>query len=427
MKVLLINTEDISGGATVACKRLLNALQKVEGLEVKLLVYQKKSDNPQITGFAQKFWAKKKVFFNFLKERLFFAVFEKNKSVRFAFSPTKAGVDISNHPLVKEADIIHLHWINFGFLSLDSLEKLFALNKPIVWTLHDMWAFTGGCHYAGNCINYQDQCGNCQPYLKKPTPHDLSFKILKRKKIIFSSNQNINFVACSRWLGKVAEESNLVHTANVSVTNIPNPIDTDVFKPFNTLESREELHLPKNKFYLLFGAMNIGDKRKGFSYLAKALHSLKEKYPELGSKIILLVFGKADEDLFEKLPFETHYLGQIKGLEKMIQAYNAADIFILPSIEDNLPNTVMESMACGKPVVAFDTGGIPEMITHLENGYLADFQSATSLSEGIAYFANLSEKEYGQACRNARLKVEANYSEELIATQYHAFYQKITS
>ena len=185
----------------------------------------------------------------FILERLYFLPFEKNKSVRFQFSPAIAGKDISTHPWVQEADIIHLHWFNQGFLSLDGLDKLFMLNKPVVWTLHDMWAFTGGCHYSGECSEYVENCGHC-PFLRSRHAGDLSYTIHQKKKKIWKKT-NLNPVACSKWLGSLAKESSLLRGKNIS--SISNPINTDQFKPVDIFEARKKLNLPLDKKLLLFG------------------------------------------------------------------------------------------------------------------------------------------------------------------------------
>jgi glycosyltransferase involved in cell wall biosynthesis len=206
IKILLINTYDNYGGASLACVRLLKALEK-QGIEAKLLVQVKNLPEVNIRGIAENYWAKKLALARFAGERAQFAWYARDKSVRFAFSPATTGADISQHPWVQEADVLHLHWINFGFLSLQSLQKLIQLNKPIVWTLHDMWAFTGGCHYVGDCTHFHKTCGNC-PLLKNPRPKDWSYQVFQKKFRLYHAS-HIHFVTCSRWLGEVARQSSL--------------------------------------------------------------------------------------------------------------------------------------------------------------------------------------------------------------------------
>ncbi|RLD80493.1 MAG: glycosyl transferase group 1, partial [Bacteroidetes bacterium] len=382
MKVVLVNKSDRTGGAAVACRRLQKALQKA-GADAKLLVQEKNDDDQTVKITGTGFWKRKKNFLLFVLERFYFLFYEASKEIRFAFSPAIAGENIYKNNLIKEADIIHIHWFNQGFLSLKNLKRLIALNKPIVWTLHDMWAFTGGCHYSGDCENYMVSCGNC-PFIKNPSEKDLSYKILKKKKTILK-DANITFVTCSNWLKAKAKESSLLK--DFIVVSIPNPIDQKQFYPMDKKMIREKLSLPADKKLILFAAANISDKRKGLSYLLKALE-LVEKNNSIPTDLEIVTFGKSDDSVFNNLPFNVHNLGILSKTEKIAEAYNAADLFVLPSLEDNLPNTIMESLACGTPVLAFKTGGIPEMIDHKKNGYLADYKSAEDLKKGLVFILN---------------------------------------
>jgi len=367
MKIVLVNKSDNTGGAAVACRRLQKALLQND-IDAKLLVQEKNDKDNMVVATGTGFWHKKKKFLLFVLERLYFLFYEASKEIRFAFSPAIAGENIHKNPLIKDADIIHLHWFNQGFLSLKNLKKIIALDKPIVWTLHDMWAFTGGCHYSGDCTNYMNNCGNCT-FLKTPLGKDLSYKILKKKKAILK-NTNITFVTCSNWLKEKAKESLLLK--DLKIVSIPNPIDTEQFYPKHKREIRQKLHLPTGKKLILFAAANISDKRKGLSYLLEVLE-LIEKDNSKPADFEILTFGKFDDSVFNNLSVKVHNLGVLSQVEKIAGAYSAADLFVLPSLEDNLPNTIMESLACGTPVLAFKTGGIPEMIEHKKTGYLADY------------------------------------------------------
>ena len=427
MKVVLINTYDTYGGAAVACQRLLNALQAHPKIDsVRMLVQEKKGDNALVEGWANTYWTKKQAFLKFSLERLSFLRHEKSKQVRFAFSPANTGVDITQHPLVQQADIIHLHWINFGFLSVKSLEKLFRLGKPVFWTLHDMWAFTGGCHYAGTCIHYQVRCGDCD-FLKSPKPKDLSARILQKKFRAYHQAP-LDIVTCSKWLADIAQQSSLFKRSinaqsQVNIQSIPNPINVDTFQPTDKAKIRKKLGIKTTKLQVLFGAMNVADQRKGFKYFQEALQILRNQYPDLDEQMELLIFGKASPELLQALPYPVNNLGVLSGNEPMSQAYNAADLFVIPSLEDNLPNTIMESLACGTPTVAFRTGGIPDMIDHQQNGYLAQYQDANDLAKGI-YWA-LTRADYPQLAQNARQKVLNNFTEKVVADQYVQLYEKI--
>lgn len=415
MKVLLINTNDSGGGAAIACNRLSDALNH-QGVDVRTLVMNRNSNRSNVAQFKDGKFQKHIAFLRFAFERLFFLFHEKDKSVRFAFSPANFGTDITKHPWVKDSDIIHIHWINAGFLSLKSLEKLLQSNKTIVWTLHDMWLFSGGCHYAGSCRNFELECGNCH-FLKKPNTKDLSWKIWKRKSN-FMPKQMMNVVTCSRWLGKEAKASSLLKNANI--TSIPNPISLNMFKPANRADLKRKYNIEENKFVLLFGAANINDKRKGLHLLVEALALLKKKKFD-HNRLKIVVFGKFKDFDEASLAFDVLSLGQIKNAETMAEVYSMSDVFVLPSLEDNLPNTVMESMACGTPVIAYNIGGIPEMVEDEKIGIVVDEVSPNALSEAI--FTAVTEANIQQWCKNARAKVEEEYNYKSVATKYIDFYQ----
>ncbi len=416
MKVVIVNKSVEGGGAAVAALRLFNAL-KSNGTDVHMLVQNGTSNEANIHSLSVNRNARRKAFQRFINERLYFLPFEKNKNVRFTFSPAVSGIDISEHPIIQEADVIHLHWINHGFLSLSNLKQLFALKKPIVWTMHDMWPFTGGCHYAGVCSNYIDHCGNCV-FLRWSHPNDLSARIHKRKLKIWDKAQ-IHAVSCSQWLGSLAQHSSLLRKHNIS--SIPNPINTAVFKPKDKTESRKSLGLPLDKKLLLFGAANIADPRKGSRFLKEAVQHLNLKHPELKDEIELVIFGKSRSKCRNEYPYKAHYLSFISSTEQMVDLYNAADASILPSLQDNLPNTVMEALSCGTPSVCFSVGGVPEMIQHQKTGYLAMMENSIELAEGIHYVLyNENRNNLGE---NARKFVLENYSHQVISEKYTKVYE----
>ncbi|MBC7440457.1 MAG: glycosyltransferase, partial [Flavobacterium sp.] len=362
MKVCLINTADHGGGAPVACKRLLQALKPK--VDVNLLVQDKKSNDENIISTIDNSLDLIKAEANFYLERLPFIAFqEKDKSVRFAFSPANIGTDISQNKYIQKADLLHLHWINQGFLSLKNIETLFKLNKPIVWTLHDMWTFTGGCHYAGDCNHFLNDCGNCK-FLRNPDDNDISKKGWFGKEEIYQQNKNIVFIACSEWLADVAKNSSLLKGFRVEV--IPNPIKTEIYTPLDKASLRKKWEIDLDAKIILFGAANINDKRKGLIYLLEALTFLKKS--DGNSKIQVLLFGKNKTLDISQLPFPAKSFSIVNDEQKLVEIYNLADVFVLPSLEDNLPNMVMEALSCAIPVVAFDQGGIPEMLDHQQNG-----------------------------------------------------------
>ncbi|WP_031526075.1 glycosyltransferase family 4 protein [Dyadobacter crusticola] len=412
--VLHLSTFHLEGGAGVAAARLHHALLK-SGTESSLLVAFPSKEEQNVYGLGSSKWELRKMWGRFTAERLLFYPQEADKSVRFAFSPAGVGADISAHPLVQKAEILHLHWINFGFLSLKSLEKLFALNKPVVWTMHDMWTMTGGCHYSRGCERFLSHCQYC-PYLAKSDIYDISFTQFEAKKALYSLAKTA-LISPSLWLDTLTKKAAL--TKDLSSFCIPNCIDTTLFKPVNKLAARDAFGLPADKKLILFTGANIQDKRKGFVYFQEALKQVRSSYPE----IEVMLFGKADASGFADFPVPVHYIGKISDTEAMVNAYNAADLIVVPSLEDNLPNTIMEAMSCGTPAVGFDTGGIPEMIDHGINGFVAEQKSAGSLAAGISWV--LENNGSSALSAAAREKVVNNYSESLIAARYQAIYNSL--
>ena len=419
MKVTLINTTDSGGGAPLACMRLLKALE-LQQVDVNMLVQVKKSTEPRVKTIGINTISRLRARFNFLYERLPFIIFKaKKKALRFAFSTADIGSDISHQPDILNADILHIHWTNGGFLSVENLKHLVNTGRPVVWTLHDMWAFTGGCHYSGECNHFIKHCGNCW-MLRYPGECDISFEgWIKKKDLLISANE-IVFVTCSNWLAGVAKTSSLLR--NFRIETIPNPIDTEIFAVKNKIAARAKWNIDPLSKVILFGAANITDRRKGLAYLVEALNDLKSKYPETKNTEIV-IFGKNKSFDVRLLPFKVYELGIINSQNDLADIYSLADVFVTPAIEDNLPNTVMESLACGTPVVAFNTGGIPDMVVHKENGYLADYKSAADLAAGINYILNSDRT--NELSANARKKVLDNFSNEIVALKYMAVYQSV--
>jgi len=294
-------------------------------------------------------------------------------------------------------DVINLRSINNGYLKIETIAKF---NKPIVWTLHDMWAFTGGCHYNGDCINYTNSCGTC-PQLHSNKEKDLSRWIWQRKAKAWQ-NLNLTVVTPSHWLAKCAASSSLLKDTRIEV--IPYGLDTEQYKPIKKSVARSILGLPEDKQLILFGAMSAtSDPRKGFNFLQSALQKLSQS--GWGENVELVVFGSSKPINPIELGFNSHYLGRLSDDTSLALVYAAADVFVSPSVQDNLPNTVMESLACGTPCVAFDIGGMPDMIDHQQNGYLAKHFDVEDLASGIAWVLK-DEERLQKLGVNGREKVE---------------------
>lgn len=418
----------------MAANRLHRALQKQrwgdELIESTLLVgtpnrLEKHRPAPGVTYLANNFLAEQTAFGRFVAERIYFLPHERDTSVRFQFSPARFGANLNFHPAIQQADVLHLHWINFGFLSLSGLQSLFDLGKPIVWTLHDQWAFTGGCHYSRGCTHFLTYCHQC-PYLKKPGEQDLSRQVFDQKQTLFAEAR-IHFTPPSQWLAAEGKRSTLLQRFPFTV--IPYAIDQRIFRPIGQTEANARFALPnrddnrKGSARLLFGSANVTDTRKGFRFFADALTLLHQQHPELTPEI--LVFGKGRSYLFNELPYPVRHLGLLTSEEDIVAAYNAADALVVPSLEDNLPNTVIEALACGTPVVGFRTGGIPEMIDHEETGFLADTGSTQQLADGLVFILTHPNPELLR--QNARQSAEAQFSEEVVAQQHIDLYHQLIS
>lgn len=408
MKVLHLCTRDISGGAARATYRLHTGLRKI-GVDSWILVQNKQSDDLYVIGKSNLFW--RGIFFVQRQiEKLQLRTYFGRKKEIFSIGC------LSNFFLIRtikkiNPDIINLHWINGTFLSINQFEELSKLNKVIVWTLHDSWVFTGGCHIPHSCKKYENKCGNC-PILCSGKELDLSRKIWLNKKRVFE-NVNFTVVTPSKWLKRCAKNSSLLKNKNV--IRIPNSIDLDVFKLLDKRKARNDLGLSDKNKYLLFGAMfATSDKNKGFDLLLKCLEFLKEQ-----ANIELLVFGN-NKDLEIKTKMPVRYFGLVKEQEKLNQLYSAANVMIVPSISENLPNTILESFSCGTPVVAFKIGGIPDIIEHKKNGYLANPFDVEDLAKGMEFC--ISNDELGL---NSRKKAEKEYALEIQAKRYEELYHSL--
>ncbi|MCE5204797.1 MAG: glycosyltransferase family 4 protein [Porphyromonadaceae bacterium] len=407
MNILIVNTSDIHGGAAIAAYRLMNALLR-EGEHVKMVVRDKQADHTDVIAAGGKLPNR----LNFYMERgVIFLCNGFTKRHLFDISIANTGLSITDLPAFREADVIHLHWINQGMLSLDEISRIIVSGKKIVWTMHDMWPFTGICHHAAGCTRYERSCGEC-PWLGSPSRNDLSHRSFLAKQAVYARGQ-ITFVACSNWLRELAAKSPL--TAGHRVVSIPNPIDTAVYTPMDKSEVRQRLNLPEDKKIVLFAAVKASDPRKGMDYLAEASRIMAQQHED----ILFLIAGNQGEELGKRLLLPARSLGYVAP-QDMPGVYNAADLFVTPSLQENLPNTIMEAMACGTPCVGFHTGGIPEMISHGTNGYVAAYRDANDLATGILRI--LYGNNAGQLSSEARRKVLSEYSQEKIVQRYRQLY-----
>ena len=411
MRVLIVNTAERTGGAAIAANRLLHALNH-NGVEARMLVRDRKTEAPEVSAIPQSWRLKAK----FLWERgvIWLANGLSRKNL-FQVDIANAGTDITTLDEFHWADVIHLHWVNQGYLSLNDMEGILASGKPVVVTLHDQWYFTGICHYSGGCDKYQSQCQKC-PMLKN-VGVDWARRVFDRKRAMYQG-RNVTFVGCSRWMADLARQS--VLTQGHPVTNIPNAIDTDIFKPMDKVAARQRHHLPTDKKLVLFGAQRITDERKGFRYLAEACEHISTHHPTLPDHLGIVVLGGDAASVKEALPLPVYTVNYLSNEAEIAQLYNAADLFVTPSLQDNLPNTIVEAMACGVPCVGFNVGGIPEMINHKQDGYVADYCDSIDFAQGIAWC--LDEARLPDLSQAARATALATYSESVAAQRYLDIY-----
>lgn len=398
MKILIVNISDLNGGAARASYRLHRALL-CEGIESKMLVQYKVSDDYTVLTET----SRSRKTFNILRsliETIPIKIFKQKR--KDFFSPSWFGFSNVVDKINKiNPDIVHLHWINDGMIKIEDLVKI---KSPIVWSLHDMWAFTGGYHYDDENRDYLRDGSLLEKW------------IFKRKKRTFSKINNMTIIGLSHWLYESAKESFLLK--NKKHVSLPNLIDIDKFKLIDKSVAQALFGLPNDKKLILFGAMNAGsDPRKGFSEFSMALKYLNDE------KIELVVFGMSEPQESEELGFITHYMGNINDDVALIALYNSVNVVVVPSLQENLSNVVMESLACGVPVVAFDIGGNSDMIEHKQNGYLAKPFDSIDLANGIEWV--IHNENYEELSKNARKKVVNYFDSKVVAKKYIELYKDI--
>ena len=414
MKVLLCSSYDIGGGSARSAYRLHQGLQDLQ-VDSQILVQTKLSDDFRVLSGSSKLskgLAKLRPTLDQLP------LYRYPKRERTVFSPQWLPNSLDD--LISEADpeIINLHWICDGFIPIKALRQF---QQPLVWTLHDMWAFTGGCHYSYDCDLYQQSCGNC-PQLHSQREHDLSRQIWQQKSKYWQ-DINLRIVTPSHWLAKCAESSALF--TNLEIEVIPYGLDLGIYKPINRQLARQILNLPLNSKLILFGAMSAtSDRRKGLHLLQPALQKLQRSLDTTGIPTEILIMGASQPKSPLDFGLNSHYLGKLSDDVTLALVYSAADVFVAPSLQDNLANTVLEAIACGLPVVAFDIGGMSDMITHQHNGYLAKPFDTDDFAQGISWILEDGDR-YQKLSHQAREKAEKEFSQELQAKRYLSLFTEI--
>ncbi len=422
MRILHFSTEDITGGAAKAAYRLHSTLREA-GHQSRMVVLHKKSEDDsviQLPPAEPRPWASR-----FERLRNHIPGLRRIRPVAnytFNFDPEpQANFQSLLTSQAEPPEILCLHWIN-GFLNVKAIRQLYdRFRCPIVWVMADQEPLTGGCHYSFGCEGFKLECGNC-PQLIPSNATDHSHAVWQRKKELLS-DLPICFVAPTSWGRERLKQSSLFRHHRCEL--IPYPIDPQIFRPFDRSVARDLLHLPHDKKIIFFGATYLEDRRKGMSQLLDSLHLVASQTPsqKIKDDMYLLVAGLNGKQLMGDLPFEGKYVGHVQDELALALAYQAANIFLCPSLEDAGPMMVPEAMMCGTPVVAFNTGGAPDLIVSGETGYLANLADTGDFAHGILA---LLEADNGLAvCDAAHLKAKERHLPSSIAQKHLSLYQSL--
>ncbi|MGK7940288.1 MAG: glycosyltransferase [Crocosphaera sp.] len=420
LKVVQLNTMDIRGGAARAAYRLHKGLQTTGQRSLMLTRYKVSKDE---TVCAVNTPSQESHFEEFNALQTHYINGNRTHLSNTLFNFTYPGWDVSTVEEVQDADIIQLHWLA-SFQSPQTIKQLASLGKPIVWTFHDMWAFTGGCHYSAGCEGYQTTCESC-PQLKDD-PFGLASAILQDK-LDLLGGINLTIVTPSYWLADCVRKSALFKHQPVEV--IPNGVEIDRFIPIPKREAKESLGIKANTFTLLIGAENGNEKRKGFWEMLQALEVCLEDEKFFialqQGRVKLLCFGLPHENL-HSLNIPVVSFGDVYSDDKLAEIYSAADLFVLPSLEDNLPNTLLESMSCGTPVIGFEVGGLLDVVQEDITGKLVSVGDSVALGKGILSYFSQPEKREGMG-KKCRQLIEEKYSLSVQGKAYLDLYQSLLS
>ena len=413
MRVLHINTSDRDGGAARAAMRIHKGLRDMGTQSVFLAQGNLSGDVDVVFPSGKKNRLKMAINSRFesLIRKLFHA------ETKHPWSMGYAPFDVIS-PFLSDAsfDVVHLHWINGGFLDIAKLKHVKA---PMVWLLHDSWAFTGGCHIPFDCVRYEAGCHDC-PELNEDARFDIARRVYYRKSKYYPESMHI--VAPSRWLADAARSSALFSGSDIRV--IPNGVDIRRYRPIDKRVARDILSVPQDCRVILFGAMGAtSDWNKGFDLLCEAMEQLRSD-GDFTAHIV--VFGSGKTPASHDFGMPTIYTGRLYDDISLSLLYNAADVMVVPSRSENFPNVCLESMASGTPVVAFAVGGILDQVEHKRNGYLARPYEVSDLANGIRWVLEDEERLRSLRCAT-RERVESMFDLKDIARRYNELYEEITS
>lgn len=408
MRLLHLSTFDIVGGAARSAHRIHQGLQKL-GVDSRMLVQFKSGRDRAVATVEEKLQARLR---SLLDSSLLRLYNHQEPLFSLQWFPDVIGKRIA----AIDPDIVHLNWVCNGFLRLETLARL---NKPLIWTLQDMWPFTGGCHYSLGCDRYQSACGSC-PQLKSQRDGDFSRWVWQRKARAWQ-NLNLTIVAPSSWMATCARKSSLFRDLPIEI--IPFGLDTTRFRPLDRAVAREFLGLPPEKKLILFGAISgTHDPRKGFHFLQAALKQLRQT--DWGDRTELVVFGSNEPDEPIDLGFRMHYLGHLNDDLALRVAYGAADVMVVPSIEESFGQVATEAFACGTPVVVFGQTGLADIVDHQVNGYVARQGAVDDLARGMTWVLEDADCHHRLGIA-AREKAEREFRLEIQAERYLKLFHQI--
>jgi glycosyltransferase involved in cell wall biosynthesis/2-polyprenyl-3-methyl-5-hydroxy-6-metoxy-1,4-benzoquinol methylase len=407
LSVLHISTADNLGGSARSAYRIHRGLRNL-GHRSRMLVGWKATDDPDVG----RIWP------NGAWRILDRVVGEIGDQAGLQYLCLPSSLRLARHSWVQEADILQLYNTHGGYLNHTVLPRL-AVGRPIVWRLSDMWAFTGHCAYSYDCERWKTGCGSCPILAEYPSlRRDTTALLWKLKQRIYR-RCDLTVVAPSRWMASLVRESPLLGRFPIHV--IPNGLDTEVFRPIPKTVAREVLGLKPDARVILFTGHSEEAPRKGASYFREAIERLLGNLP---FEVTLLVMGASGGGWLDQVGCATRCVGTVTNDLLMSAIYSAADVFVLPTLADNSPNGVLEAMACGTPAAAFNVGGVPELVHHMETGYLAAYKDAADLARGIQLLLvdeGLRER-LGRRCREV---VDGEHSIELQARRFEALYRDI--
>jgi glycosyltransferase involved in cell wall biosynthesis len=416
LRISHLSAYDLTGGAGRSAFRLHTGLRRL-GHDSKMLVIEKESKEPSVVQFIPRVDLATR-----LRRGLRRRYIEGTQGELTSRKPhTGVFTDDRNQygsETLREilpSDVVHMHWVA-RFVDYRLFFRDAPKGQPFVWTLHDMNAITGGCHHAWSCRHFTDQCGMC-PQFNTPAPDDFSHAAWKRKRRAYRdlSRTRYRIVTPSRWLAAEVRRSSLM--GNLDVEVIPYGLDAEAFQPRDRLQARQMLGVPADARVMLFVAQWLGDSYKGMATLVEALEKLKHD-----QNLFLLVLGRGDA--VEQCQIPSRHLGSITEDERLSVVYSAADLFLLPSLEDNFPNTALEALACGLPVVGSNVGGIPEIVREAQTGVLFERGNAEALAHAIKSILPEHEqlRRMSANCRDTVLK---EYTLEIQAQRYLDLYDSL--